>query len=328
MGIPCSTRRNSPVGKHHPRAARNLGTFGHPGKRGTILALAAVAVFAVLGFSQGALAANPTYAIVSPSEWNLPITPSTFFFFQTGIVQVNNEAYDLNGDKYDLATNHLVAGISRFGQLFSFKSMPNTGFFWEVLVPEISVYGHGNSVSGIGDPLLDLSVYWKPSPQSTVGFQNIVATTFGNTDLSAHFWEYMPSLFGDVNFGKWELDGTIGAGFPSDRNYGGTTTDIGNMYFFQGSLLFHATDKFAPFINFNYQKNKASRDKYTGELEPGAAPVFTCVEPGACHESDVGGGIKWTWSATQWFTIWYMAGVSGENTVRTNAVVFRFVNIF
>ena len=61
---------------------------------------------------------------------------------------------------------------------------------------------------------------------------------------------------------------------------------------------------------------------------PGAAPVFACAGPGGCHESVVGAGLKFNWSANRWLTAWYSAGVSGANTVRTNALYLRFVNVF
>lgn len=293
--------------------------------RRTSLALASIAA---LGLSASAFASNPTYAIVGPSEWDLPIVPSANVIMQTGIGQISGSLYDENGNRQNIPTTHLIAGITRFAHLFSLKALPNTGFFWEVLVPEISVYGHGNSVSGLGDPLLDFTAYWKPTPQSTIGFQNIVSTTFGSNDLSNHFWEYMPSLIGDVNIQQWELDGTLGMGFASNRNVDGTTTDIGNMYFAQGSVLFHATASIAPFVNFNYQKNEASTDEATGATMPGAAPVFACAGPGGCHETDVGAGLKFNWGASRWLSVWYTAGVDGQNTVRTNALYLRFVNIF
>ncbi len=306
-----------------------MRALGNLARKRMALLLSSVAVgVAVSMVSAGALAANPTYAIVGPSEWDLPIVPSANVFIQTGIGQVSGKQYDSHGNSVSIPSTHLIAGITRFAHLFSFKSMPNTGFFWEVLVPTISVYGHGNSVSGLGDPLLDFTAYWKPTPHSTVGFQNIVSTTFGSNDLSSHFWEYMPSFIGDVNIDKWELDGTLGAGFASNRHVGGTVTEIGNTYFGQFSVLYHATDAIAPFVNFNYQKNESSTDKATGATMPGAAPVFTCAAPGGCHESDVGGGLKFNWGSSRWLSVWYMAGVSGQNTVRTNALYLRFVNIF
>lgn len=322
MRMPRSTRVT-----HHARRADTPPPTPSR-KRSTLLVCAALAGIATLGLSPAAFAGNPTYEIVGPSEWNLPIVQSANVFIQTGIGQVSGNVWDDSGNRQNIPSTHLIAGITRFAHLFSLKAFPNTGFFWEVLVPEISVYGHGNSVSGIGDPLLDFTAYWKPTPQSLIGFQNIVSTTFGSNDLSNHFWEYMPSLIGDLNIDKWELDGTLGMGFASTRNVNGTQTDIGNMYFGEFAVLYHATESIAPFVNFNYQKNDSSTDKATGAEMPGAAPVFACAAPGGCHENVVGAGLKFNWGANRWLSAWYTAGVSGANTVRTNALYLRFVNIF
>ncbi|TAN06860.1 MAG: transporter [Rhodanobacteraceae bacterium] len=323
MAIPSSTRTDSPIRRTRSRPRR-----AGAGTRALMLTAVATGGLALLGFSQAVFASNPTYAIVGPSEWNLPIVPSANVIMQTGIGQVSGEVYDSRGNRGSIPSTHLIAGITRFAHLFSFKALPNTGFFWEVLVPEISVYGQGNSVSGLGDPLLDFTVYWKPSAQSTLGFQSIVSTTFGSNELSNHFWEYMPSLIGNVNIGKWELDGTLGGGIASDRHVAGTVTDIGNMYFGEGSVAYHVNDSIAPFVNFNYQRDQASHDTTTGATLPGAAPVFACAGPGGCHESVAGGGVKFNWGGKRWLSVWYAAGVDGENTVRTNALYLRFVNIF
>lgn len=328
MRMPASTPATRHARHHGKTGDAAPGDIKPARKRSALRISIALAGLAALGLSQAAFAGNPTYEIVGPSEWNLPIVPSANVFIQTGIGQVSGNVWDDGGNRQNIPTTHLIAGITRFAHLFSLKAFPNTGFFWEVLVPTISVSGHGNSVSGIGDPLLDFTAYWKPTPQSLIGFQNIVSTTFGNSDLSGHFWEYMPSLIGDLNIDKWELDGTLGMGVASDRNVNGTQTEIGNMYFGEFAVLYHATESIAPFVNFNYQKNDSSTDKATGAEMPGAAPVFACAAPGGCHESVVGAGLKFNWGANRWLSAWYTAGVSGANTVRTNALYLRFVNIF
>lgn len=310
------------------RGDANGATARPARQRGALLAALAIAGLGLAGFSQGALAGNPTFAIVGPSEWDLPIVPSANVFIQTGIGQVSGKAWDTSGNDVKIPTTHLVAGVTRFAHLFSLDVVPNTGFFWEILVPTIAVYGKGNSVSGFGDPLFDVTAYWKPTPQSLVGFQNIVSIPMGSNQLSNHYWEYMPSFIGDLNIGNWELDGTLGMGIASKQNVNSTQTDIGNTYYGEFAVLFHATQAIAPFVIFNYQKNDSSTDTDTGLEAPGSAPVFGCAAPGACHETDVGGGLKFNWSAKRWLAVWYNAGVSGSNTVRTNALYLRFVNIF
>ena len=291
------------------------------------VAVAIVAGLTLTGYSPNAVAANPTFSIVAPSEWDLPIAPSANVIMQTGIFQQNGSAYDQSGNRADIPGTHTIAGITRFAHLFSFDAMPNVGFFWEVLVPELNVSGHGNSVSGLGDPLFDFAFYTKPVKGLTIGMQNIVSIPVGNNELSNHYWEYLPSLIVDYNVGPWEADGTFGAGFASDRNSGGTTTSIGNTYYGQGSLSYHINDRVQPFVNYNYQVNRSSHNQTTNELAPGSAPVFSCIDAGGCHESDAGIGVKVNFSANMWLSTWYSAGVSGSNTVRTNALYLRFVDI-
>lgn len=297
-------------------------------RKSGVLFLLAVAGLVMIGFSQRASAANPTFAIVAPSEWKLPIVPHANVFMQTAFVQQNGRFWNGEGNKEDIAGSHLYVGITRFAQLFSFKSLPNVGFFWEILVPEIRLQGSGLGVSGLGDPLLDFSIYVKPTDNSTVGFQNLLSVPFGDQNLSNHFWEYLPDFFWDVNIRNWELDGTVGAGFASDKHVNGKNVDIGNTYYGQFSVMYNINDSFAPFVNFNYQYVEEGTFIDTGATAPGEAPVFKCVNPGSCHEDVVGGGMKFTFAATRWISIWYARGISGENTTRTNAVYLRFVNIF
>ncbi len=291
------------------------------------LTVAIVAGMALAGVSRNAVAANPTFSIVAPSEWDLPIVPSANVFMQTGIYQQNGKAYDQSGNRVDNPGTHTIAGITRFAHLFSFDSMPNVGFFWEVLVPALNVSGHGNSVSGLGDPLFDFSFYTKPAKGLTIGMQNVVSIPVGNNDLSNHYWEYMPSFIIDYNLDKWEADGTFGAGFASNQNTGGMTTSIGNTYYAEAALSYHINDHVQPFVNYNYQVNRGSHNQTTNELAPGSAPVFGCIDPGGCHETDLGAGVKVNFTSNMWLSTWYSAGVSGANTVRTNALYLRFVAI-
>lgn len=292
-----------------------------------VLGAAIAAGIMLAGFSQSALAANPTYAIVGPSEWNLPIVPSANVFIQTGIGQYSGSEYNVGGHKADIQGSHTYVGITRFAHLFSFQSMPKLGFFWEILVPTIFVQERGNSISGFGDPLFDFTVYGKPVTGLTIGFQNIVSLPFGSNELSNHYFEYQPSFIIDYNAAKFELDGTLGAGFASTQHLNGLNTDIGNTYFAEATASYHINASVSPFLAYNYQKNETSRDSDTGALAPGSAPVFGCVAPGGCHESSIGGGAKFNFTPNRWLDVWYLAGVSGQNTVRTNAVYLRFVDI-
>lgn len=297
----------------------------------TGLAVAAAVTALGAAYAPAALAANPTFAIVEPSEWDLPIVPSANVFIQTGIAQTNGSVYDGAGKSQDTQGSHLYAGVTRFAHLFSFKSLPKVGFFWEILQPEIDLEqpsSLGGSVTGLGDPLFDIAAYVKPTPNSTVGIQNLLSVPVGSNTLSNHFWEYLPDLIGDYNIGKFGFDGTLGAGIASSKHSNGADTDIGNTYYAEFTTLYHATNWVAPFLAFNYQVNEPSHDAATGAQAPGAAPVFSCANAGGCHEDVLGGGVKINFTPTRWLSVWYDSGISGQNTVQTNAVYFRFVNIF
>lgn len=280
--------------------------------RGSLLGGAlAVGLSAV---SMPVMAANPTFAIVGPTEWDLPIVPSANVFMQTGVVQTNGSEYGPGGRETGVRGSHTFVGISRFAHLFSFESLPKVGFFWEVLIPEIRAGADG--LSGIGDPLFDAAVYFKPTDSSMLGLQNIVSAPVGQSSVTNNFWEYYPNIIGDYRWGHWGLDGTLGAGFPSIRRVSGSPDEhIGNMYYAEASLRYQLNSRVTPFVTYNYQMN-----------EPGRV-VGGATVPGS-HESVLGGGVKFNFTPDRWLALWYDSGIEGQNTVKTAAVYLRFVNIF
>lgn len=289
-------------------------------RRPIIRGLMGVAVV-VFGLTAGrmALAANPTFAIVGPAEWNLPIVPSANVFIQTAVApQINNRAYGANGDTKHIPVSHTFIGITRFAHLFSFKATPHVGYFWEVLLPEVRVQGTGTGVSGMGDPLLDLAVYTRPTKSFLVGFQNILSIPIGNSNLTNNYWEEYPTFITDKTFGKFGLDATLGAGIPSTRHANGEPDqNVGNMYFAEMSARYQVRPWLAPFVTFNYQIN-----------EPGRIhDINNTYVPGS-HEDVAGAGVKINlFSQNDWLDIWYNRGFSGRNTVQTNAIYMRWVFI-
>lgn len=287
------------------------------------LPAAAVVGLLLLAPATPALAANPTFAIVGPAEWDLPIVPSANVFIQTGVAQLNNRAYDANGHTVDTPVSHTYIGISRFAHLWTFKSLPHVGFFWEALLPEVRVEGPQTGISGIGDPLFDIAAYIRPSPkdaplQTLFGFQNIVSVPVGMSQVTNNFWEEFPTIITDETYGKLGFDATLGAGIPTDRHKSGEPDQsIGNMYFVEATLRYQALPWLAPFIQYNYQINEPGRIYQ-------ANPIYV---PGS-HENVFGGGVKVNFTPGRWLDIWYNSGISGLNTLQTKALYLRFVNVF
>ncbi len=276
-----------------------------------------------------AWAANPPFAIVGPTEWDLPIVPSANVFIQTFYAQNSDVAYGRDGKQIAGPETHTFAGLSRWAHLFSFKSLPHVGFFWEYLQPEVDLQpsGNSNSVTGLGDPLFDFAAYVKPTSSFTIGYQNILSVPIGNNNLSNHAWIEFPTMIFDWHpsgphwYDRFGDDGTAGAGIFStihDTNCAGVGQDcnVGDTYFLQDSVRYQLTSWFAPFVDDIYQGQSSGRTTVTHSR------IF------GNYENDIGGGAKFNFTANRWLALWYLTSTGGNNTVKTKAIYLRFVNIF
>ncbi len=304
----------------HPLSSR------HPIVRTSLRAAAGIALaIAALPAS----AANPPFAIVGPTEWNLPIVPSANVFIQSFYVQNSDVAYNRNAREVAGPDAHAYVGLSRWAHLFSFKALPKVGFFWEYLQPEVDVQpsGNSNSVTGMGDPLFDFAAYIRPTDSFTIGYQNLLSVPIGNNTLSNHAWIEYPTVIFDWHpsgshwFDKFGDDGTVGAGISSTvRNTAcagvGEDCNVGDTYFVQDSIRYQVTSWFAPFVDDIYQGQSS------GHTEVTHTRIF------GNFENDIGGGAKFNFTPKRWLAVWYLTSTAGNNTVKTKSIYFRFVNIF
>ena len=281
-------------------------------------ALVSAVLVALMANSTVALAANPTFSIIGPAEWDMPIVPSANIFLQSGVIQDNNRVYNANGDTAKIPQSHIYEGISRFAHLFSYESLPKVGFAWEVLLPEVRIEGSHMGISGMGDPMFDIAAYVRPSPNWLVGFQNIVSIPVGGSQVTNNRWVDYPSIISDVTFGKFGLDTTLGVGLPSTRHKSGEPDQTdGTMYMAEAALRYQALPWLAPFIQYNYQYNNS------GHIHDANHTYIP-----SSRENVLGGGAKINFTPGRWLSIWYNKGISGRNTVQTNAIYLRFVNVF
>jgi hypothetical protein len=266
-----------------------------------------------------ALAANPPIAIVGPAEWDLPTVPSANVFMQTGVFQDSTNTYNASGQEVSTASSQTYEGISRWAHLFSFKSTPNTGFFWEYLQPEVYVQLPNNqSASGLGDPMFDFGVYRNPTKSLTIGVQQILSIPIGQQQVTNHAWIYLPSIILDWHptsgaAKNFALDGTFGAGvFSGLRGVTGAAAGHapGALYYAETSVRYQMNSWLAPFVQNVYQTESSTNFFQSN------------------HEDDIGAGLKINFTGARWLSIWYLTGASGANTGKTNALYFRFVNIF
>jgi len=273
----------------------------------------------LMGFSLSAQAANPLLGIIEGANWDLPIVPSGNFFLQSGMVQWNEKDYDDTGRTVPSATGGTtIEGMTRLAHVFSFASLPRVGFFIEAFQPYMSKpTTDGNTITGLGDPLVDLLVYTRLRENLLVGFGNFVSIPVGSNDISNHAWIDIPHIVADYRVGKFGVGGTYALGYLSKVRNGCTPTngcaEPGDIRSAQMTLRYQATSWLEPFISY------ISQSQSHGEFT-----VSSTRFPGS-HEEDVGVGARFTIKHGRWLSVWYDAGIDGENAARTNALYFKFV---
>lgn len=298
---------------------RSAHTRRH-GRGWALHALGALAGLAMVGFSTGALAVPPI-EIVGPNEWQLPyFTTPTNIIMQTGIYQTNNRSYDDNGNSVKGPGGTTVEGITRFAHAWATDN-DNLGMFWEALVPEVwSSQPDGNDVSGIGDPIFDYTIYKKPTKDSLIGFQNLVSIPVGTSEVSNHAWIEMPGLIANYGVGKWDFNGTFGAGFFSSATSPGCGLancglDLGNIYYADVSAGYYVAPRVELALMDTWQISEPGHVRATGAYIPGS------------YVNDVAPTIRINFRPTTWLSLWYYKSTSGRGTTKTNALMFRFVDI-
>jgi hypothetical protein len=262
--------------------------------------------------------ANPLFELLEGADWNLPIVPSAYGLIQRGMYQSSGTSYGARGETTSGPSTTEYLGITSLFHVFSYEALPNVGFAWEVLQPEVSVQppGYAQSVSGLGDPLLYMSVYTRPLPNLMVGLQSFTSFPTGDSEVSSHRFEYIPHIAVDYTLGQWGFDGTFGAALFSTQHNGIDSVRSGNQYSAETALRYRVNGTFEPYVVNTYQTQNSGTTVVTKSYIPGN------------HQDDVGGGVKINFTQKRWISIWYYNTISGENVSKTNAAYFQFVNLF
>ncbi|MDE0856246.1 MAG: hypothetical protein OSA97_17665, partial [Nevskia sp.] len=177
--------------------------------------------------------------------------------------------------------------------------------------------GGGNTVTGLGDPLVDVLVYTRPVDNLMLGLGNFVSIPVGSNEISTHAWIDLPNLVGDYKIGKFGIDGTLALGVFSQVHNGCTPANgcavPGNLRMSEIALRYQVAPWFGPFVSYINQGESHGSFSASG------------VQFAGNHENDVGAGARFSISHTNWFSVWYYTGVSGQNTGKESGVYFKYV---
>lgn len=288
-------------------------------------------VMGILAFGQTAMATPPTFSIIGPQEFALPIPEAgngIDFFFQNTVFDSDDEAFDANGDDVDTGLDDSILSITRFGRVFSIEALPNVGWYWEYLQPAVNVTTEDNfSTTGLGDPMVALAAFIKPIENSTLGFELFMSLPIGDNDLSSDSYGFFPGIFFDYIWGDFGVDGTIGGGFFTDAKTAGNRIDQGDQFYADLRLRYSVGDWLKPFIGYDYDSTGTS--SISGSADPENNPIGTVVaDSGDVHIAQIGTLIYLNKNQLSWVNVHYGYGFAGENRNKTNALYTKLVFLF
>ncbi|QID19255.1 transporter [Nitrogeniibacter mangrovi] len=259
----------------------------------------------------GLAAAQTTFDVIGPHEYDLPIDFKPFnVFVQYAYVQRNNRLFDGSGDRAKGPGSTAIVGLSKYVHFWTPESNRNIGLAWEVIVPEISVRGHhpASQSSGIGDPMTGFAIWYKPTPDATVGFQSFVQIPAGDQDVSDTNWKNLSSLFWDVRLTEqWGWTADAGFVFQDDKNDG---TKPGTVFHTNQRLGYRVSPLLEPFLALDYE-----RGKRTSTVDGG-------------HALDGGLGLMLHTFDNQSITLRYAKSIRGENHAANNSFNLKYAYVW
>lgn len=271
-------------------------------------------------YSSTVVAAGIPLSVIGPHEYALPVNYESFnAVAQYSYIQTDNMAFDNTGKRVTGPGTFTAVGFTKYVRFFNFKSLPDVGFAWEYLQPEISVQKAGVSASGLGDPLTGLAVWIKPSKNSTLGLQSFLSIPVGSDAVSDKTWGSLTTIIGDLQLGDVDIDGQAGYIHKSIRHQtGANDVDPGDTFHANLRLGYRAHQYLEPFIAADYQTTGRTTDQVTGMVVPNSAS----------NELSCGGGLMVHFSDPLSLSMRYDYGLDGKNTSVTNAFHFKIVYIW
>lgn len=281
----------------------------------------AAAAFAALAFSPSgsAQAADITFAVIGPREYELPVNFKPFdVFVQYGMINNQASTFTNTGRTIDGPGGNLLVGLSKYVHFFTLDALPNVGLAYEVIIPTVRIDVPGTHVGGIGDPLTGPAAWIKPTPESTLGVQSFMQFPVGTREVSNNYYANYSSVFFDYQWPAVSFTGNIGGVFRTDSTTSGAP-DVSQGSTFHVNLRWgwKNSTSIEPFIAYDFQSTGVSRFVNTN---------ITAIP--ANHETALGAGLMFTFSPTTSLTLRYSRGIDGRNVVRTDGGYLKFVYLW
>lgn len=277
-----------------------------------VLPLAALC--AGLALAQPALA-QVTLDVIGPHEYDLPVGFKPFnVFVQYATFQDGRKAWDGSGDRRSAAAKtQTIVGLSKYVRFWSPESRPDIGLAYEVILPEIGIRNDAtnSSNSGLGDPLTGPAIWYKPTPNSTLGFQTFFQIPVGNKDVGGgDVWKNLSSLFWDIQFERFSY--TADAGFVFFGESNAADARPATLFHTNQRLGYKLNDSIEPFIALDYERQGSWTNRATG------------VKVAASRETTAGIGVMFSYFGNQSLTLRYSRGISGEDHGATDSFNLKY----
>lgn len=289
------------------------------GRRAAPHFLSAAAIALAIGASAPAAAADITFAVIGPHEYELPVNFKPFnVFVQYGEFNDGSRQFDDTGHVVRGHGPDMFVGLSKYVHFWSFDRLPGVGFAYEVIQPEVHVTGPGPKPSGLGDTLTGPAIWFKPSARTTLGLQSFLQVPDGQHSVTNHDWADYTSLFFDVEEGRFGVTGDLGAVFRSNRHrHDAPDVDEGTSYHLNVRASYRATRRIEPFVSVDWQETGKSR-------------LVDSTELPFSHQEDtaLGAGMMIHLGKADSFTLRYSRSVEGRNVPLTNAAYLKFVHLW
>lgn len=269
--------------------------------------------------TQSAQANNITFAVIAPHEYELPVNYDDFsVFVQYNQFNSTNKFYNDNGKLVDApgGRQNLYVGLSKYVYFTTFDAMPNVGWAFEAIVPEVHVgLKNANNLNGVGDPIFGFATWIKPTANSTLGVQSFMQVPIGMKEVTNNYWNNLSSVLFDIQWEKISFVGDVGVVIPfAEEKSKLASFKPGDSFHTNLRWGYKFDDKtipLEPFFALDYQANRTSR--FAGANVPGTKG----------HDLSIGGGVLWKIDDQFSFAVHYSHSIDGRNVAPTNAVYFR-----